>query len=43
VNGLGYEAMGLASTEPTDEGKLAVLSVIAEGQLMRQQGLPNAI
>jgi hypothetical protein len=43
VNGLGYETMGLAGTEPADKGKLAVLSVVAEGQLMRQQRLPNAI
>jgi hypothetical protein len=43
VNGLGYEAMGLASTKPTDEGELAVLGVITKGQLMRQQRLPNAI
>ena len=43
VNGLGHEAMGLASTEPADQSELAVLSVIAEGQLMRQQRLPNAI
>jgi hypothetical protein len=43
VNGLGYEAMGLASTEPADEGELAVLGVITKGQLMRQQRLPNAI
>ena len=43
VNGLGYEAMGLASTEPADQSELAVLGVITKGQLMRQQRLPNAI
>jgi hypothetical protein len=43
VNGFGYEAMGLASTESADEGELAVFSVIAEGELMRQQRLPDAI
>jgi hypothetical protein len=43
MNSLSHEAMCLASTKPTDQGEFAVLSVIAEGQLMRQQRLPNAI
>jgi len=43
VNSFGYEAMGLARAKPTDKGELAVLSVIAEGQLMRQQCLPDAV
>jgi hypothetical protein len=43
VNSLGYEAMGLASTKPTDKGKFAMLGVVAESQLMRQQRLPDAV
>jgi hypothetical protein len=43
VNSLGNEAMGFASTEPADQGQLAVLRVIAEGELMRQKRLPNAL
>jgi hypothetical protein len=43
VNSLGYEAMGLARAESTDKGELAVLGVITESQLMRQQCLPDAV
>ena len=35
--------MGLASTEATDQGDLAVLGVVTEGELMRQECLTNAI
>jgi hypothetical protein len=42
VNSLGDEAMGLASTEPTDKGELAVFRVVAERDLMREQALANA-
>jgi hypothetical protein len=42
MNSLGNEAMGLASTEPADKGKLAMIRVITEGELMRQERLPNA-
>jgi len=35
--------MRLARTKATDEGKLAVLRVIAERELMWQQFLPYAI
>jgi len=43
MNSLGNEAVGFASTEPADQGELAVLRVITEGELMRQQRLSDAL